>query len=148
MKTFLAPALAIAVSAKSFPYKKDNLFMPVPQGTLGTTPGYSMGLILSINQDAKDLPLTLAWATGIYPASNKFDAGAIYQTYVQADGMSLAGTYNNAVCNMVYSATAPTFTAVNSCGKTMLSTITSKVFSGVSGEDTTCYNPWNSFTGY
>jgi hypothetical protein len=148
MQKFVASALGVAVTAKSFPYKKDQIFVPVPQGTIGATSGYWMGMILSINQDSKDTPLTFAWATGIYPASNKFDAGAVYQTYVQAAGMSLAGTYSNAVCNMVYSPTAPTFTAANSCGNTMLSNITTKVFTGVTGEDTTCYNPWTSYTGY
>ncbi len=107
-----------------------------------------MGLVLNVTQESKTDALTFAYLTGLYPASNKFDAGAIYQTYVQSAGMSETGTYNNAVCNMVYSATAPTFTAANSCGTTMLSTITSKAYTSVAGEDTACANPWVSFTGY
>ena len=64
--------------------------------------------------------------------------------------MALDGSYNNAVCNMVYSATvsAQTFTAANSCGKTMLSTIKTKNYTDVTGENTKCYNPWTSYTGY
>ena len=107
-----------------------------------------MGLIINVKQNSKTEPLTFAYVTGIYPASNKFDAGAIYQTYVQGAFMSDTGTYNNAVCNMVYSATAPTFTSTNSCGTTMLSTITTKAYTAVAGEDTACANTWVSFTGY
>ena len=150
MNKFIASTLAVAVTAKSFPYKKDNLYTAVPKDSAGTTAGWWMGLVLNINQDSAKDDLTFAWLTGVYPASNSFVAGSIYQTYVQGAGMALDGSYNNAVCNMAYSATvsAQTFTAANSCGKTMLSTITTKAYTGVSGEDTKCYNPWTSFTGY
>lgn len=107
-----------------------------------------MGLIISIKQESKDTSLTFEWATGIHPASGLLEGGSIYQAYVQAAGMSVAGTYNNAVCNMAYTPNAPTFTVVNSCGNTMLSTITTKNYTGVTGEDTNCYNPWSLNSGY
>ena len=132
MKFTVLSALVASAAAKNIPYTKSYDFMPINVGTTGVTTGYSMGLSITVAQQAKALTLTFALTTGIYPASNAFVAKNIYQTYVQLAGMSETGTNNNVVCNMDF--TLNTFTAVNSCGVTKLNTIVKSIYSKVIGE--------------
>ncbi len=82
MKFTVICALVAAVAAKNIPYTKNYDFMAIATGATGVTTGYSMGLGITVAQQAKTLPLTFALTTGIYPASNAFVAKNIYQTYV------------------------------------------------------------------
>jgi hypothetical protein len=80
MNTFVLSSLVYA--AVAWPNQKSYEFNAIPVGTPGTTAGYDMGVSISITQLSESDLLTFGVVTGIYPASNKFVTGNIYQSYV------------------------------------------------------------------
>ena len=84
MKNFvLAASLTFVCAEKSYPYINDIGWLAISVSTKGATPGWEMGFASEISQLAKSTPMTFGIGMGIYPATNSFVDGHIYQSFVQ-----------------------------------------------------------------
>lgn len=143
MKYFSACLFLATAEAKKFPYSKNYEFLSVPNGKPGVTKNYEMGVTFTVFQETEETDMIFKVLTSIYTASD-FVNGNIYQSYVQFEGMS-ENNNSNIVCNMIYNSKTPknpAVTVINSCGTTLLYTLTLTKFSSIVGESQTCSKPW------